>query len=429
MKLLFAGGGTGGHLYSGVAVAREAQRLAPGTEIVFVGTERGIETKVLPREGYRLVTLPIAGIKGKGLFGAIAGLLRVPVGLAKSFALLKREKPGAVIGIGGYASGPTVMAAWAAGYPTAIIEQNVIPGLTNRTLGRVVRRVYAPLEDAVARFPRPGVVKVTGNPIRRAVVDEALAAKAVAKAPGLNLLVFGGSQGARRINQAMVEALPSLKRLGVSIVHQTGEADFETVKKGYADAGVTADVRPFLHDMGAQYAKADLVICRAGASTISELLGCGKPAILVPYPHAIYDHQAKNAEALAARGAARWVKDAELSGERLAAEIAGMDSGARETLAKNALALGRPDAATVIAREILEMARAGSGGSGRLGSDMATRTDHGHTDQGPRTRDSETHTDSVNVSESVVRRPSSLRPSSVRVAVSESLSLSEEARR
>lgn len=358
-KILFAGGGTGGHLYSGVAVAREAQRLAPGTEIVFVGTEKGIEARVLPKEGYRLVTMPISGIKGRGLLGALSGALKVPGAIRKSLRLLKAEGPGAVVGIGGYASGPTLMAAAAAGYPTAIIEQNVIPGFTNRLLGRVVRRVYAPLDEAKARFPRPSIVKVTGNPIRRAVVDEALAS-APAPHATLNLLVFGGSLGARRINQAMIDALPSLVKVpgGISIVHQTGEADFETVKAGYARAGVSADVRPFLHDMGTQYAKADLVVCRAGASTISELLSCGKPAILVPYPHAIYDHQVKNAQALEARGAARWIRDAELDGARLAGEIEllGRDAEARTRIAAAAKALGRPDAATEIAKEVLEMA-------------------------------------------------------------------------
>ena len=370
MKILFAGGGTGGHLYSGIAVAREAERLSPGVEIVFVGTEKGIETKVLPKEGYRLILMKVSGIKGRGILGALTGALKVPGALASSLSMLRREKPGAVVGIGGYASGPTVMAAAVAGYPTAIVEQNVIPGFTNKILARVVRRIYAPMDEAVARFPSGRAkVKVTGNPIRRAVVDEAIAKSAAPVAgAALNLLVFGGSLGAKRINQAMVEALPALRavRGGISIVHQTGEKDFDSTKAAYEKAGATAqftfDVRPYLHDMGAQYAKADVVLCRAGASTISELLAIGKPAVLVPYPLAIYNHQELNARALEARGAARWILDADLTGDRLAAAITSLahDPASRASLAAAARGLGKPDAATEIATEILSMASAGS---------------------------------------------------------------------
>lgn len=361
-KLLFAGGGTGGHLYSGIAVAREAERLCPGVEIVFVGTEKGIEAKVLPREGYRLITIRVTGIKGRGALRSLAGIFRVPAALLSSLSLLRRENPGAVVGIGGYASGPTVIAAALSGYPTAIVEQNVIPGFTNKVLARFVRRIYAPMKEAVARFPSAKKVVVTGNPIRRRVVDEARAAATERPDSGrpLNLLVFGGSLGAKRINEAMVEALPLLKEIrgGVSVVHQTGDAGFEATQAAYARAGFDADVRPFLHDMGAQYAKADLVLCRAGASTISEVLAIGKPAILVPYPHAIYDHQTLNARALEARGAARWIADGELTGERLAASVAALanDPDARGKLATAASALGKPEAATEIAAEVLAMA-------------------------------------------------------------------------
>ena len=330
-------------------------------EIVFVGTEKGIEAKVLPREGYRLITVRVTGIKGRGVLRSLAGIFRVPAALVSSRSLLRRENPGAVVGIGGYASGPTVIAAALSGYPTAIIEQNVIPGFTNKLLARFVRRIYAPMKEAVARFPSPKKVVVTGNPIRRKVVDEARsAAKLSDGGRPLNLLVFGGSLGARRINQAMVDARPLLKEVrgGVSVVHQTGEAEFEATKAAYEKAAFDADVRPFLHDMGAQYAKADLVLCRAGASTISEVLAIGKPAILVPYPHAIYDHQTLNARALEARGAARWIADGELTGERLAAAVASLanDSDARAKLAAAALELGKPEAATEIATEVLAMA-------------------------------------------------------------------------
>ena len=368
-KILFAGGGTGGHLYSGIAIAREAERLCPGVQIVFVGTERGIEARVLPREGYRLVTVRVTGIKGRGLVRSLAGIFRVPAALLSSVSLLRREKPGAVVGIGGYASGPTVMAAALTGYATAIVEQNVIPGFTNRVLARFVRRIYAPMKEAIDRFPAKHKVVVTGNPIRRKVVDEAAAATARAPDGGpLRMLVFGGSLGARRINQAMIAALPLLREIrgGVTVVHQTGEAEYESVKAAYEKAAFAADVRPFLHDMGAQYAAADLVLCRAGASTLSEILAIGKPAILVPFPHAIYDHQALNARALEAQGAARWIADADLTGERLAAAVASLanDPEARARLAANAKKLGRPEAATDIAREVLSMAGAAPAAAG-----------------------------------------------------------------
>lgn len=358
MKLLFAGGGTGGHLYSGIAVAREAERLCPGVEIAFVGTEKGIEARVLPREGYRLITIKVSGVKGLGLVRSLMGVLKVPSALGSSLSLLRREKPGAVVGIGGYASGPTVAAAALAGYPTAIVEQNVIPGFTNKILARLVRRIYAPMKEAVDRFPSGTRKKavVTGNPIRRRVVDEALAAQMAPSSGSLNLLVFGGSLGAKRINAAMVAALPLLKN--VNVVHQTGEPEFESVKAAYEKAGFAADVRPFLHDMGAQYAKADLVLCRAGASTISELLAIGKPAVLIPFPHAIYDHQRLNAKALEAQGAARWIDDAELTGETLAAAVTQLagDAAARQQLSAAAKSLGKPEAATEIAKEVLAMA-------------------------------------------------------------------------
>ncbi len=371
LKLLFAGGGTGGHLYSGIAVAAEARRLAPHAEVLFVGTRRGIEARVLPREGYRLELLEIAGIKGRGVLRGLAGLAKVPRALWQSSRLLRRERPHAVIGIGGYASGPTVLTAALRGIPTAIVEQNVVPGFTNGLLARVVRRIFVPLDEAAAAFGARRKVRVTGCPIRRAVVDEARRTAPVAGGPAdaagstngarpFRLLVFGGSLGAKRINAAMVEALPLLRERipGISIVHQTGEGEHAAVAEAYARAGIAADVRPFLHDMGAQYAAADLVLCRAGASTVAELLACGRPSLLVPFPHAIYDHQTKNAQALEKEGAARRIPDADLTGLRLAEEVAllAADGERRARMAENALALGRPDAATEIARDVLALA-------------------------------------------------------------------------
>lgn len=345
MRIVFAGGGTGGHLFPGLAVAREFQRRDGATEILFIGTEQGIEYRVLPKEGFKLATLTVKGIKGRGLRGVIDALHGVPASLWRSLALLGGFAPDCVIGLGGYASGPVLLAAKLKRLRCAIMEQNLRPGFTNKLLARWVDRVFTAYGESKNYFPGARVIE-TGNPVRWT------AAPQVARSDKFTLLVFGGSAGARRVNYAVIEALKELADLKdrIAITHQTGALDFAAIEAAYRALPFEAQVTPFIERMDQAYASSDLVLCRAGAMTIAELTVFGKAAILVPYPFAIYDHQRGNAESLQARGAADMILDQELSGALLAERIRGY-YGDRAKLGRMAAAareLGRPDAAARI---------------------------------------------------------------------------------
>jgi UDP-N-acetylglucosamine--N-acetylmuramyl-(pentapeptide) pyrophosphoryl-undecaprenol N-acetylglucosamine transferase len=355
MRVIFAGGGTGGHLFPGLAVAREFKRRDSSTEILFIGTEQGIEFRVLPKEGFRLETLKVKGIKGRGLRGWIDAAYGVPLSFIRSLAIIKQFHPDCVIGLGGYASGPALLAAKSAGKLCAIMEQNLRPGFTNKLLGRVVRRVFTAYRQSAEFFPGAHVIE-TGNPVRWQNLPSA------AKRDKFSLLVFGGSAGARRINYAVVEALQSLTDLKgeIFITHQTGALDFAAIKERYASLPFDAEVVSFIDAMDEAYARADLVLCRAGATTVAELTAFGKAAILVPYPYAIYDHQRGNAQALEQQGAADMILDQDLNGKVLAEKLRSYFSD-RSRLAAMALAarrLGRPDAAARIVDECYALARA-----------------------------------------------------------------------
>jgi len=350
MKVLIAGGGTGGHLFPGIALAEEVVTRHHANDVLFVGTERGLEARAVPRAGFRLETIDATGVKGRGLAGWVGGLLRVPRAIAQSMRILRAWRPDVVVGVGGYASFPVVMAAWIAGIPTAIQEQNALPGLTNRVLGRIVRAVFVAFDEARAFFPEEKVQNV-GNPIRKALMENFLRPRA--RHERFQLLIFGGSQGAHAINVAAVEAA---KRLGdlrdrIEILHQTGRQDIEETRAGYEAAGVRAEVVEFIDDMSSAYARSDLVICRSGATTLAELTVCKKAAILVPFPHAADNHQEVNARALVEKGAAVMIRQQELSGERLAAEIRALveDPERRQRMERAAGLLGRPEAAKEIA--------------------------------------------------------------------------------
>jgi UDP-N-acetylglucosamine--N-acetylmuramyl-(pentapeptide) pyrophosphoryl-undecaprenol N-acetylglucosamine transferase len=348
MRLIMAGGGTGGHLFPGLAVAQEFRRRDAMTEILFVGTELGIESRVVPRTGFALETIPVKGMKGRGMRGLIEASYGVPVSIFRSLAIIRRFRPDCIIGLGGYASGPFLLAGKAQRIRCAIIEQNLRPGLTNRILGWIVDRVFTAYQESAAYFPRAKVVE-SGNPVRWQSLPE------VGKDEKFTLLIFGGSAGARRINLCVVEALEKLKDLapGLRIIHQTGEADLMSIKAAYASLPFEAEILPFIERMDEAYARADLALCRAGATTVAELTAFGKPAILVPYPYAAYDHQRWNAEALKERGAAEMILDQELNGEKLAARVRALYF-ARERLGamgEAARGLGRPDAAKRIVDE------------------------------------------------------------------------------
>ncbi len=347
---LIAAGGTGGHLFPGIAVADELRRRDPDVRVVFAGTPRGLESRLVPRAGYALELLPILPLNGVGAVRLLRGLLALPWSLVRAVALVRRLRPIAVLGVGGYAGGPVTLAAALLGVRTVILEPNAKPGFTNRVLGPFVRRAACAYDEARRVFGAKGIV--TGNPVRGGFA--ALPAKAHARP--LTLLAFGGSQGSRVLNGALVAAIPALPAVDrLRIVHQTGQAMHAAVARAYAAAGRVAEVVPFLDEMEARFADADLVLCRSGATTCAELTVAGKASILVPFAQAADDHQRLNAAALADAGAAVMIEEKELDGSRLAATIAALlDAPERLVALENAArALGRPDAAARVA-DLLE---------------------------------------------------------------------------
>jgi UDP-N-acetylglucosamine--N-acetylmuramyl-(pentapeptide) pyrophosphoryl-undecaprenol N-acetylglucosamine transferase len=362
MRVLIAGGGTGGHLYPGIAIAEEVTA-RPGGEVLFVGTARGLEARAVPAAGYPLELLQVSGLKRMGLGATLRGLGRLPGALGRSLAILRRFRPDVVLGVGGYASGPLVLAAALTGRPTALQEQNSVPGFTNRVLGRFVRRAFIAFPEAAARFPA-GKSLATGNPVRRAFLAGARAAAgAGAPGPGGRVLVVGGSQGARAVNDLVLGAAQEWARAGClpALVHQTGGADAERMTGAYdaiagPDAGLRGriQVRPFIDDMVAAYAAADLVIARAGAMTLAELAILGKPALLIPLPTAADDHQSKNAAAFAAAGAALVLPQGDTSAVQLARTVTTLlgDPERRGAMAGAMSARARPSAAKDIVDEL-----------------------------------------------------------------------------
>jgi UDP-N-acetylglucosamine--N-acetylmuramyl-(pentapeptide) pyrophosphoryl-undecaprenol N-acetylglucosamine transferase len=318
MRVIIAAGGTGGHIFPGVAIAREFKRRDSATAILFVGTARGLESKIVPREGFDLELIRVGALKGVSIFERTRSLGVLPTSLVAALRILRRFKPDVVIGVGGYSSGPTLLMAALSRIPTMVVEPNAMPGFTNRALARFVDAAALSFADAQKYFGVRGVV--TGNPVR---TDFARLAKKQRTAE-LHVLIFGGSQGARAINNAVVAALPLLASIRdrLSLTHQTGEGDYETVRQGYNAAGFEdSDVRPFVHDMAEQYERADLLICRAGATTVAEVAAAGKAAIFIPFPFATDDHQRKNAEAFVRVGAGRMILQKDLTPSRLVLEL------------------------------------------------------------------------------------------------------------
>lgn len=318
-SLIVAGGGTGGHIFAGVAVA-DAWRKRHGADarVIFVGAKGNLEERLVPRAGYPLELLVLGSLKGASLGKRLQTLSRLPRALIHSSLILWREKPTAVIGVGGYASGPLVMMAsllgWIWGARVAILEQNAVPGFTNRILGWFAHVVLSAFPGVESQFPA-GKVRVTGNPVRESIVP----APSAARDP-LTVFVFGGSLGALGINNLVLEALPilgsDLRR--VRFIHQTGEKDFDRVLKGHQEAGSQARVEKFIYDMPAAYAESSLLICRAGSSTLAEVAAVGRASVLVPFPFASDNHQEKNARLFSDRGAARLLVQAEATGADLA---------------------------------------------------------------------------------------------------------------
>lgn len=348
MRLIMAGGGTGGHLFPGLAVAEEFRRRDEDVQILFVGSRWGIESRVVPQHAFAIEMLPVRGLKGRGLKGLREGLVGVPQSIWRSLRIVGRFRPHCIIGLGGYASGPLLLAGAARRVRCAIMEQNVRPGLTNRVLGWIVDRVFTSYAESDGYFP-PRKVMLVGTPVRWQRLPE------VPKHSAFTLLVVGGSAGAHRLNTIVPEAMARLGELAQSfrVVHQTGRADLASVEAAYASLPCSAEVLAFIDRMDEAYAAADLVLCRAGASTLSELCAFGKAAILVPYPYAVHDHQRLNARALCDAGAAEMIVEEELSGESLARMLRRLfeDGAQRQAMGRAAATLAKPEAAAAIVDE------------------------------------------------------------------------------
>jgi UDP-N-acetylglucosamine--N-acetylmuramyl-(pentapeptide) pyrophosphoryl-undecaprenol N-acetylglucosamine transferase len=358
LRVLIAGGGTGGHLFPGIAVAREIVRRVPDAVVTFAGTARGIESRAVPAAGFQLDVLRSAGLKGTSLRARARGVSILPASGLDAWRIVSRRQPDVVVGVGGYSSGPVVLTAATRRIPTLLLEQNAVPGLTNRLLARVVTSAAVTFESTVRFFEGRGFV--AGNPVRPEFFETSTVAPERAAGPP-RVLIFGGSQGAHAINLAMVAAAPQLAAggLGLEITHQTGERDLDLVRDAYRGAGLAARVEPFIVDMAREMKLADLVVCRAGATTIAELTAAAKPAIFIPLPTAADDHQRVNAEVLVAAGAAEVIDQARLTGDVLAGRIAALaaDADARHRMSAAAHRLARPDAAAAIVERILELAQ------------------------------------------------------------------------
>lgn len=354
MRVLIAAGGTGGHLYPGIALAQAFAAQGRGDEIAFVGTRQGIEARVLPREGYALETIEVEGLAGRGLWAQAKALRCLPGAAWSARRVIQRFRPDVVVGIGGYVSGPVVMAASTSGSRRVLLEPNVIPGLTNRWLAPFADCVVVAFEASRPYF-RMARVEVLGTPVRPEVVRARDTRQAVPEGgrSGVHatLLIVGGSQGARTLNRAMVAALEDLKDLDLTYVHQTGESDWAIVRDAYHRRDTRAQVEPYIEDMASVYRVADLAVSRAGGTTLSELTVVGLPAVLVPYPHATHGHQEQNARVLSEAGAAEVIRDDDLTGLTLAAAVRRLlsDRSRLAGMAKRSRAMGRPAAAEQVA--------------------------------------------------------------------------------
>jgi len=348
MKALVMAGGTGGHVFPALAVAQHI--VAGGGQVHWLGSQGGMEVELVTKHGFAISTLPVAGVRGGGVARKLSAPLKIARSVLGALAVIRREQPTVVIGFGGFASGPGGVAARLAGVPLVVHEQNAIAGLTNRVLATVSDKVMVAF---------PGALKGaewTGNPVRAEIA--ALAAPEVRwrdRTGPIRLLVVGGSLGAQVLNESVPQALAVLGA-GVRVVHQSGEKHLEALQASYRRAGVEGELVAFIKDMAARYAEADLVICRAGAVTVAELSAAGVASILVPFPHAVDDHQTANARFLADQGAAVLLPQKELTAQGLASLIRGMDRARLLDMAMKARALGKPEAARVVAERCIELA-------------------------------------------------------------------------
>lgn len=354
MTIVIAGGGTGGHVFPGVAVAHELVRRVPGTEVAFVGTARGLEARLVPCEGFEVEFIRSAGLKGKALWPLVRGLALLPLSFFDAWRILSRRRPRVVVGVGGYSSGPVVLLAAWRGIATMVLEQNATPGLTNRWLAPWIRAAALTYEQALPYFRGKGFV--TGNPVRSAFLaaGEPRASARAGDAPP-RLLILGGSQGARAINRACIGSAGQLA--GLVGVHQTGPRDLDDVRRAYREAGVALEPVAFLDDVAGEMRAADLVVARAGATTLAELAAVGRAAVLVPFGAAADDHQRANARALADRGAAVVLDEAGRLDDSLGSAVRSLfgDRARLERMHRAMAACARPDAAARVVDRLLEL--------------------------------------------------------------------------
>jgi UDP-N-acetylglucosamine--N-acetylmuramyl-(pentapeptide) pyrophosphoryl-undecaprenol N-acetylglucosamine transferase len=354
VRVVIAGGGTGGHLFPGLAVARALRARVADAQISFAGTASGIEARVIPTTEFELDVIRSGGLKGKSLPALLRGFGLLPLSALDAWGLISRRKPDVVIGVGGYSSGPVTAVAAARGVPTLVMEQNAVPGITNRLLARVVTSAAVTYDSSMAYFGAKAFV--SGNPVRQEFLH---VNDAAVHSDSLRVLIFGGSQGAHAINMALVEAAPRLAgAAAITLVCQTGTRDFDMVREAFQGSGVQGRVERFIDAMDTEVNAAGLIVARAGATTLAEITAAGRPSILIPLPTATDDHQRRNAEALHASGAAEVIEQQDLTGEMLANRIMALaaDRERRLSMAAAARRLARPDAADRIVDVVLRLA-------------------------------------------------------------------------
>jgi UDP-N-acetylglucosamine--N-acetylmuramyl-(pentapeptide) pyrophosphoryl-undecaprenol N-acetylglucosamine transferase len=359
LRVVIAGGGTGGHVFPALALADEVRRL-PGSEVLFVGSRGGLEERLVPARGYAIELLQVGKLRGAGIIARARTLAALPLSVVAALRLLRRFAPNVVVGVGGYASGPVALAATALRLPIVLLEQNAIPGTTNRVLARLADAVVVAFRRAARDLPRDRTL-LLGNPIRAEVLAAVAARSARGPRATPTLLVLGGSQGAHALNELACAAAPALmgRVPGLTLIHQTGAADAASIAQRYAEAQITAQVSAFIDEIGPLLAQADLVLSRAGATTLAELAVAGVPAVLVPYPFAADDHQAENAAELVDAGGAVMFRQEDLNPERLATLLGDLlaDAPRRQQMAQAMSRAGYPAAAQSVVSLLLDVAR------------------------------------------------------------------------
>jgi UDP-N-acetylglucosamine--N-acetylmuramyl-(pentapeptide) pyrophosphoryl-undecaprenol N-acetylglucosamine transferase len=355
--VVIAGGGTGGHLFPGIALAKSLKRYDMSTQITFVGTQQGIESKVLPKEGFKLKTILSGGLLGKKGASRWISWSKLPIGMAQSMAFLIKKRPNLVVGVGGYVSGPLVFSAWVVRIPILIHEQNSVPGVTNRLLGKIADKVAVSFGMSKKYFPEEKVAE-TGNMIREEMTRPREEQINVHQGK-TRVLILGGSQGAHSINMAMLDALDKLSHVKdqIEIIHQTGEKDEALAQEKYKEKGFAAEAHAFIDDIGEQYQKASLVICRAGATTLAEVTACGKVSVLIPFPYAAHNHQEHNARAVEAENAGEVILDKDINGDLIAESILeAMDNPEKmKEMEDNSYRIGRREATEEVMQLCLEL--------------------------------------------------------------------------